>query len=166
MNRHAQGTLIGFTAVVGAMAITACGAASGPSVSAGTGRGGASGVKFANCMRSHGVSNFPDPGAQGGFSGVSKQSPAFRSAMNTCNRLLPPGRSTGAQLTEQQQFAALAQAKCVRGHGLPNFPDPTFPRSGGMLFPAIPGFNPSSPAFRHAAAACGLRQAIGQPKGG
>jgi len=115
-------------------------------------------------MRSHGVANFPDPG--GSIPPGIKESPAFRSATETCNRLYPSGRSTGAQLTPAQRTAALAQAACIRAHGVPSFPDPTFPRSGGMLFPAIPGVDPNSPAFKHTAAECGLRGSVGQPHGG
>ena len=96
----------------------------------------------------------------------NQQSPAFRPAMVTCTKLYPSSRSTGASLTEAQRAAALAQAKCIREHGVPNFPDPTFPSSGGELFPAIPGFHPASPVFKRAAAACGLRGSIGQPHGG
>jgi predicted small lipoprotein YifL len=153
-------------AILLAMAIAACGA-SGPSSAAGTGSGDtlALALAFANCMRSHGVANFPDPGAPIP-SGISKQSPVFRSAMQTCNRLRLGGRSTGKPLTGSQRIAALAQVRCVRDHGMPNFPDPTFPSSGGQLFPAIPGFDPESPAFKRAAAACGLRGPVGQPRGG
>jgi hypothetical protein len=124
----------------------------------------ASGVRFANCIRSHGVPSFPDPG--GPFPSGIKQSPAFRSAMQTCNRLQPSGTSTGKPLTGAQRIAALAQVRCLRNHGLPNFPDPTFPSSGGELFPAIPGFDPESPVFKHAATACGLSGPVGQPHGG
>ena len=35
---------------------------------------------------------------------------------------------------------------------MPDFPDPTFPSRGGELFPAIPGFNSASPAFKRIAA--------------
>jgi hypothetical protein len=117
-------------------------------------------------MRSHGVPGFADPGASAGFNGVGKQSPAFRSAMHTCNRLLPADRSTGTQLTERQRIAALAQATCIRDHGVPNFPDPTFPSSGGELIPPASGLDPASPAFKHAAAACRLTSAVGLPHGG
>jgi hypothetical protein len=115
-------------------------------------------------MRSHGVPDFPDPG--GSFASVSKQSPAFRSAMQKCLRLEPPDTSTGKRFTESQRIAALAQVRCIRAHGVSNFPDPTFPSSGGELFPAIPGFNAASPVFKRAAAACGLTGAVGQPRGG
>ena len=136
----------------------------GPSGSAGTASGNTVALEFANCMRSHGVQNFPDPG--GPIVPGIKQSQAFRSGMQTCNKLYPTSRSTGATLTEAQRTAALAQARCIRDHGVPNFPDPTFPSTGGKLFPAIPGLDPESPAFKHAASACGLRGSVGQPHGG
>ncbi len=121
-------------------------------------------LEFANCMRSHGVPSFPDPG--GPIVPGIKQLPEFRPAMAECNSLYPSSGSTGVPLTEAQRTAALAQARCIRDHGVPNFPDPTFPTSGGELFPAIAGFDPNSPAFTHAAASCGLRGSVGQPRGG
>jgi hypothetical protein len=121
-------------------------------------------LEFATCMRSHGVPSFPDPGAPI-VPGI-KQSPGFRLAMETCNRLYPSSRSTGAVLTEAQRAAALAQAMCIRTHGVPSFPDPTCPGTGGELFPATPGFDPGSAAYRHAAAACGRSGPAGQPHGG
>ncbi len=149
-----------------ALAIVACESSGGPSSSAGTGSGDTLALEFANCMRSHGVANFPDPGTPPSLNADLKKSPAFRSAMQTCNKLQPAGRSSGTPLTEAQRVAALAQAKCIRDHGLPNFPDPTFPSSGGELIPAIPGFDPASPGFKHAAGACGLKLPVGQPHGG
>lgn len=121
-------------------------------------------VKFAQCIRSHGVPNFPDPG--GSFPSGIKQAPAFRSAMQTCLRLEPPGTSTGKPFSESQRIAALAEVSCIRDHGMPTFPDPTFPSTGGELFPAIPGFDPESPVFKRAAATCRLGGAVGQPHGG
>jgi hypothetical protein len=165
MSRDGHGQAIGLIAAACAVAISACGSANGAGNS-GTGTGGGAALTFANCMRSHGVPSFPDPGASGGFSGVRKQAPAFRSAMQTCNRLHPSGRSTGTALTEAKRLVALAQVRCLRDHGMPNFPDPTFPSTGGELFPAIPGFNSESPVFKHAAAACGLTGPVGQPHGG
>ena len=52
-------------------------------------------LKFAECMRSNGVPNFPDPkgggGIQIGGNGVDPQSPAFKTAMQKCRSLLPNG---------------------------------------------------------------------------
>ena len=47
-------------------------------------------LKFAQCMRSHGVPDFPDPNKNGGFSGtstVNPSSPAFQKAQSTCMQL-------------------------------------------------------------------------------
>jgi hypothetical protein len=144
-----------------AAVLAACGSAQG----SGKARANTnSGVRFAACVRAHGVSDFPDPG--GKFPSGLKQRPGFRAAMRTCLRLEPPGRSTGRQFTASQRLAALAQVRCIRDHGVPDFPDPTFPASGGELFPAASGFNPESPAFRRAARSCGLSGPIGQPRGG
>jgi hypothetical protein len=60
------------------------------------------GIKFADCMRSHGVQHFPDPALAGGIqipdnSGINPRSPAFLSAQNACSKLLP-----GAQGQERR----------------------------------------------------------------
>ena len=49
----------------------------------------ASGLKFANCMRSHGVPNYPDPkyyngGQQVYIPGVNPAAPAFQTAAKAC----------------------------------------------------------------------------------
>jgi hypothetical protein len=54
------------------------------------------GLKFAECMRAHGVSNFPDPPAGSGAGGpvklnINPRSPGFQSAQRACQKLLGPG---------------------------------------------------------------------------
>lgn len=48
------------------------------------------GLKFSECMRSHGVSNYPDPSSGGGpvtISGsINPQSPQFQSAQRACQK--------------------------------------------------------------------------------
>lgn len=51
-------------------------------------------LKFANCMRSHGVKNFPEPDSQGhvlvqGGGDLNPKSPQYQSAMQACRHLLP-----------------------------------------------------------------------------
>jgi hypothetical protein len=69
-------------------------------------------------------------------------------------------------MTAAQARAALRFAQCVRSHGYPDFPDPALsPPKGsvavlvlrGMVFAFSSAFNPQSPAFRQAAAHCGLQ---------
>jgi hypothetical protein len=89
------------------------------------------GVKFAECMRSNGVSQFPDPNASGKLtidavangSGLNTSAPAFKQAISTCKNLEPAG-FTGSKRSSQQQQAGLKFAHCVRANGVPDFPDP------------------------------------------
>jgi hypothetical protein len=53
-------------------------------------------LKFAQCMRSHGLPNFPDPKPGGSLTlgkqrGVDPDSPLFKAAQQTCQKLLPGG---------------------------------------------------------------------------
>jgi hypothetical protein len=121
-------------------------------------------------MRTHGVPNFPDPGANGsnGFfspnSGINPQSPAFQSAQRACGP--GPGDSGPPPMSESRKLAAIAFAKCMRTHGQPDFPDPTLSAPSGaprilvlrgMLFALGPDINPRSQAFTQAAARCGVK---------
>jgi hypothetical protein len=89
------------------------------------------GVKFAECMRHNGVSNFPDPSASGKLtidavangSSLDTSTPAFKQALAACKNLEPAG-FTGSKRTSQQQKAGLEFAQCVREHGVTDFPDP------------------------------------------
>lgn len=159
------------------MSVAACGS-SGASTGAATGATNsafaAKALQFSKCMRASGVPNFPDPSSQGGIdlgSGLNPQSPAFQAAQGKCRKYLPgklgrPGKPSRAEVQ-----AALKFARCMRTHGVPNFPDPvTSAPSGtgpilslnGMMFAVTPASDPKSPAFRQAASDCGLKQ----PKGG
>jgi hypothetical protein len=91
---------------------------------------------YAKCMRDHGLTNFPDPTVSDGT--ISYGTDADRSAMKTAPSLsaaqeacksiqqrisqLPGGKNwkpTAAEMQKLQQFA-----KCVREHGVPEWPDP------------------------------------------
>jgi len=81
-------------------------------------------VKFAECVRAHGVPHFPDPDATGNFNfGVDVSAAVFTAAVNACKALQPPG-TLSAKRSTKQQSAALRFAQCVRSHGVPDFPDP------------------------------------------
>jgi hypothetical protein len=109
-------------------------------------------------MRNHGMPNFPDPipTPSGGYGfhvhGVDPQSPAFQSASEACNALVPGGwQTTGQPLSPSQQQQWLNWAKCIRANGVPDFADPTF--SGGEVH--ISGGGPvSSPQLQSATEAC------------
>jgi hypothetical protein len=144
-------------AVVLAVAVAACSggsnsptvpiAGSGPTTTAagasGSPAGGATplaqGLAYSKCLRSHGVPNWPDPvlTPSGGYgyrtTGVDPKSAVFLEAQQACKALIPQWwSSTGQQLTPAQQQAWLNWAKCIRSHGVPNLPDPTFPGGGAV----------------------------------
>jgi len=76
-------------------------------------------------MRSHGVSDFPDPNAQGGFSapnGMNPNSPTYISANNACESL--DGSSTPPAASASNAAKLLKYSECMRAHGISDFPDP------------------------------------------
>jgi uncharacterized protein YceK len=81
-------------------------------------------VKFAECIRAHGVSDFPDPDEKNQFQyGVSVSPAVWKQATTACKDLQPPGTLSGKR-TPKQQSASLRFAQCVRDHGVKDFPDP------------------------------------------
>ena len=81
-------------------------------------------VKFAECIRAHGVSDFPDPNAKNQFEyGVSVTPAVWGKATTACKDLQPPG-TLSAKRTPKQQSASLRFAQCIRDNGVKDFPDP------------------------------------------
>jgi hypothetical protein len=116
--------------------------------------GSPSAVAFSHCMRSHGIPDFPDPTSGGGVPKVTPQQAGvsnarFQAAQRACARLLQPSQ---AQLP-QIMTGLLNFARCMRAHGIPNWPDPTTDRSGQPVFD-IPGIDPDSPRVSNTADAC------------
>lgn len=91
-------------------------------------------------MRANGVSDFPDLNADGSVSlppSINPQSPAFQSAQQACASLRPRG-SPPRPISAAAKASFVANAKCMRTHGIPDFPDPTFGPGGfglGLNFP-------------------------------
>jgi hypothetical protein len=117
--------------------VTLIGAGCGSKAPAETGSAGSAGaaghkqatdrdkaVKFAECMRENGVSDFPDPDASGEFVyGVSVSPAVFKQAVDACKDLQPPG-TLSAKRSPEQQKEGLTFAQCIREHGVKDFPDP------------------------------------------
>jgi len=115
-------------------------------------------------MREHGVPNFPDPKISQSGSEVKVAvrvtpaitgNPRFQSAQKACSKLLPgggPGPDLNHPISPQEQSQFLKAAACIRSHGIPNFPDPTF--SGGGVHVQLKGIDPHSPQVRAAEEAC------------
>jgi hypothetical protein len=153
--RRSAGTAAALIATVVLALLAAC-SGSGPS----TGSGGspnpggsstaASAVAYSACMRSHGVTNFPDPDSNGQVPKADAQqlgvsSSQLQSAQRACAHLIPPTGQTGEQQQEtqcamagdcsqavvQQWMSGLRTlAHCLRTHGEPNWPDPIISTQG------------------------------------
>ena len=138
--------------------VAACGGSSSSGGASAT--GGSSNydkaVSYAQCMRAHGEPGWPDPTSQGGFvlnGNALVQGSVLNSAQNACQHFLP----NGGQTTAAQQQIILGQmlkfAKCMRSHGLPNFPDPVIQNGQALLRPPK-GVLITSPQFQNAQEAC------------
>lgn len=148
------------------MLLAACGSSNASTNASSSSRPGfAAGLRFSDCMRSHGVPNFPDPTvhdnahskgvgfnlAASGSGAIDTHSPVFRSANAACEKATGFGHISQAQL--QQAMAGLLKfAECMRSHGITNFPDP-FENSHQVGFNTT-GLDTSSPRFKAAMAAC------------
>lgn len=105
-------------------------------------------VQFSECMRTHGVTNMPDPQDGHFVMGPGVQSnPNWNSAVQACQHYLGPGGLGGGSGSQQNEQAELAFAQCMQSHG-ENVPDP----QGGAL--NMGGVNRNSPTFKNAYNAC------------
>jgi hypothetical protein len=120
-------------------------------------------LAFSECMRSHGLPDFPDPSSSGGIqlqagrgSDLDPRSAKFQAAQKACKKYAPDGGNPPSAAQQAQAMArALAFSECMRTHGVPNFPDPQKGANGGIFIGGQGnGFNPSSPQFQSAQSAC------------
>jgi hypothetical protein len=117
-------------------------------------------LQFAQCMRSHGVLDFPDPSPSRGFlsaisaSGINTHSSTFQAALQACKKYNPDGNMAPAQ-SAAENTRALQFSQCMRSHGVPNFPDPsTGPVGEQVIDLRRTGIDLSSPTFQAASEAC------------
>jgi hypothetical protein len=172
-------------ALVGATVIAACGSASAsrsgspasPGANASQAQARQDGLSFARCMRSHGVSSFPDPTPNsGGFNlsapGINPSSPGFKAAQRACRALLPVKHVVSQPPSAQAYARLLHWAKCLRARGISGLADPQpdpppppgSPRTAGLgtlmgdggYWVGIPAtVDAHSRAFEHLSTVCG-----------
>ena len=148
-------------------------AGSGGQATAIVGGNGAAALAFSQCMRAHGVADFPDPNANGQTeisggpnSDLNPNNPTFQKAQNACQSKLPkPSPAQQAQALQN----ALKMAQCMRAHGITDFPDPQSGQ-GGRVSISLHGspasdLNPNDRAFQAAQKVC-MPNAPSLPKGG
>ena len=131
---------------------------SGSSSSNSSGSPAQQALAFARCMRRHGVTDFPDPNSSGNFPPSAKQISLsnphqFQEARTACSDLLPNGGNGPTPAQWQQILSTMVEfAHCMRQHGVPNWPDPTYDTHGRPVFNI--NIDPNSPQFTGEIHAC------------
>ena len=144
-----------------AVALLAAACSSPSSTGSGGSADSSSAIGFARCVRSHGVPRYPDPASGGALPKTSPQrlkvsSSEFNAAQRACQHLLPSTASFQRQtqqcmltgdcpqaLVRHILAAELRFARCMRSHGVPNWPDPTIDSEGRPAFNvSARGINP------------------------
>jgi len=168
-NRAVRAACVAVT--VAGLLTTGCSSAGGggagvASLSAGHGsasppaaHGKANPLAYSQCMRSHGVAKFPDPGpngqlrlAAGPGTGIDPESSVFKAAQQACKSLEP---TPPAAERKKMYDALLKFAQCMRKHGVAKFPDPD--PDGGLRINVRKGdtsLDPNGAVFKAAQQAC------------
>jgi hypothetical protein len=134
--------LTGAVVAAAALTLAAVASASSSSTRNQTANNTQNALAYSRCMRSHGVPKFPDPSAGGVIPKVSLQQlgiilSVFQSAEKDCQRLLPTGTDDFFPPGEVEQLliGMLRFSRCMRAHGVHNWPDPTTDSEGRPGFP-------------------------------
>jgi hypothetical protein len=160
--RPKRGALVALAMV----ALIGAGCSNGSAENGSTGTGSSGGnknatngdksLKFADCMRENGVTEFPDPKNAAsdqevveGIKALEQSSAAWKKAMGACKDLRPPG-FLGGKASPQEMKPRLKFAQCMRDNGVEDFPDPAkdgplidttrIPSAAGRGARSIPGF--------------------------
>ncbi|MGH2877007.1 MAG: hypothetical protein ACRDLV_12220 [Solirubrobacteraceae bacterium] len=82
-------------------------------------------------------------------------SPNSSSSSSSSSSYRSVGHPNQAQVQDEVQHELLDFARCMRGHRVPRFPDPTSPAATKeFVLGQVPGINTHSPAFESADTAC------------
>jgi hypothetical protein len=128
-----------FVTTLLAAAVSACGSGA-PNPAAGSAVPGgrqqqisALAREYAQCVRDHGIANFPDPTISDGNVSYAGDDPSiknavgFTEAIEACKAIQDRISQAGGknwQPTAEDMQKLLQFAKCVREHGVPEWPDP------------------------------------------
>jgi hypothetical protein len=116
-------------------------------------------VAYAQCMRKHGVTSFPDPtvNSNGGNTSISSNfnpkgvnQATLQSAQSACRKLSPQNAGPPGANSPQNIKREVTWAACIRKHGVPAFPDP----SSNGTFNVGPSVNVQGSQFQAATRAC------------
>ena len=92
--------------------------------------------------------------------------PAIRASCSRVPALPPPGAQIPGmqQITQADEVDYLKAVSCIRTHGFPSVPDPTFTGSGVHI--SVPKTDENSPSFQRAVATCRKLIPAGLPYSG
>jgi hypothetical protein len=179
----------GIAAIIAVAALTLLAAAcsgspsltgSGGSQDAGGSANSQQGLAYSACMRSHGVPKYPDANSSNELpNGLPKVDPQqlgvsssqYQAAQRACAHVLPNGGHMSQAESQRDLRAMLRFARCMRSHGVPNWPDPTYDSAAGWGFNLVHvhGFDPNSPQIDHKMSECsqmlpaGVRVPLSRP---
>jgi hypothetical protein len=117
-------------------------------------------LAFSQCMRSHGLPDFPDPQrfVGGNVKLTIHELAPSPAALSACEQFLPTTGGKSPQQTAAQQRTQLADAlsfaRCMRGHGMSRFPDPTAQGQLTVEMVQAQGIDVHSPAFLQIVQTC------------
>jgi hypothetical protein len=147
-----------------ALLASGCGGSGTPAGSGSSQNFSQAAFRYSACMRSNGITNFPDPVVSNGGNQISihvvgsKRDPRFRAAVQACSGILPAPTGKGAGETAAQRRTrvadALSFARCMRGHNLPRFPDPNAHGDLSIETVQAQGINVHAPGFLQTVEAC------------
>jgi len=163
-HRPKRKTMAATLLAVAALAVAGCGGGGSKGSSGSTSQGTTnadsaqqSGIAYAQCMRAHGVSNYPDNAVTNTGNGTKvnlpqgiTNNPDYGSASQACQSKLPGGGSGGGSSGNTQ--AELKLANCMRSHGVTNFPEPD--SQGHIVMGGSSGIDTNSPTYQSAWQAC------------
>lgn len=111
-------------------------------------------LKFARCMREHGMTWFPDPDKSGRMEiripqGLDPKK--MEAAQQACKQFMGGGTMERPPAADLEAFRRLA--RCMRENGVPKFPDPD-PDGGMRIDGSKVGMGPGDPTFDKAEKLC------------
>jgi len=147
-----------------ALLASACGGSPSSAGSGSPDAGGAAAsqvIAYVQCMRSHGVPDYPGPDGSGQLPKITSgqqvgvSGSRLTAAQGACQDLWPYQSLSQAE-SRQKLTDDLKFARCMRSHGIPGFPDPTTDPDGVRFVISVSkdGFDPRSPQILAKARAC------------
>jgi hypothetical protein len=156
---------IALAVLTGAVGLVAagCGSSSPPNPAAQASQTPAGAAfAFTRCMHAHGA-EIPDPhvNVSGGQTSISQVMPAsaaaapgFKKALKACAYLQPGPQNNREGEHGPSKMILLAFARCLRAHGMSNFPDPNGQGRLTLQMVNAAGVDVRAPAFFVAARKC------------